>query len=333
MTTAGVAWYAKVYKKFTISVPPNFDAGVDGAGFTKDVGVSLAPDFSFDGAGRSVKAFTISVPVHTDFVPPSHAGAISVTLPPSLTVSGKGRMPAAFSVSTPPAVHVTGKEHYTKTLGLSLPPTFGFTKTANQGVSPPVYSLTGTSGAADGSSTVTGSVNPTSTSYVVVAVNVAFPLGARTISSVTCGGTAMTSLGAVDHNNTSTVGRTYLYGLSGVSTGSKSLVATFSGSVYGVLQSVAFTGATSAGTAQTGFGSGTSLSQSATCTSGQALVQAFGNRYGGFTSPSGGTNRFNGVSAQAYGSMSLSTATASVGFTATASSNEPWAAIAVPLNP
>lgn len=156
-----------------------------------------------------------------------------------------------------------------------------------------------------------------------------------TITGVTCGGVAMTPLAALSPNNSSANGIFGLFHLAGVSSGSETLVASFSGSCTGEAHSIAYTGVASVGSAVTTFGTGTSLSQSATCGPNQRILQCFGATTGvgspTWSATAGGIARF--TSPGPGGALSnLHDNLVNTTFTATPSTSLPWAGIYVVLS-
>lgn len=160
---------------------------------------------------------------------------------------------------------------------------------------------------------------------------------AATVNSLTYGGTAMTLLGTVNHNNTSAKGFTRLYGLANAPGGAQTVAVSLSdGSGWAVSNTFSYTGVASVGTVQTVFGLGTSLAQSVSRIAGQRIVQAFGHGESatgnGFTSPSGGTNRWNQNSNVGSASATFSDAVANTNFAASCASSCNWAGIALVLS-
>ena len=150
--------------------------------------------------------------------------------------------------------------------------------------------------------------------------------GQSTLSAATYGGASMSDLG----DDTLTGAQGSLYGLSGVASGSQTVTLTQANTWYAA-NSVTYLNVSSVSAAQFASGTGTSASQSVTCSAGQMIVQAFFTLNAGFT-PSGGTNRYNGNSS-GFASVTISDATSNTTFTATLSSSQNWVGIAVVLSP
>jgi hypothetical protein len=152
----------------------------------------------------------------------------------------------------------------------------------------------------------------------------AFGSAGSTNPVLTYGATTMPQLGSqVDLNGAYLL----VYGLAGVAGGAQTITESVAGLFVG--NSISFTGVTSAGTPQTYQStSTTAYSQSVTCTTGQVIVQSFEDTSGQFiTSSTGGTSRyFDGIS------FTIRTATANTTFTATLSTADGGAGIAVVLS-
>jgi hypothetical protein len=132
-----------------------------------------------------------------------------------------------------------------------------------------------------GTSTISGSWNQVVTSsggtVVVIITDYSYNVSYSGFTvSATCGGTAMTFLGAVNNNNTS-FGWTAMFGLTGVSSGTKSIAISITGSPsYAVVaNSTSYSGATGFGTFASAYGSG-SLSHTVSAATGNMVVQGFG---------------------------------------------------------
>jgi hypothetical protein len=114
----------------------------------------------------------------------------------------------------------------------------------------------------------------------------------------------------------------YCYKLSNASGGVQTVTVTTGSSSAPVANSISFTGVTTVGTPTTSTQSTTAYSQSATCTTGQMIVQSFADVGSPqITSTSGGTRQFLGnfEAIANDGALTISTATASTTFTATRS--------------
>lgn len=156
-----------------------------------------------------------------------------------------------------------------------------------------------------------------------------------TTIGVTCDGGAMTQLAALSPNNTSANGLFGLYHLAGVSSGAHTILASFSGTSASEGHSFSYTSVASVGSAVTTFGTGTSLSQSATCGPNQRILQCFGatttSGSPSWSATAGGIARFNspgpgGVLSNFHDNLVNTT------FTATPSTSLPWAGIYVVLS-
>lgn len=160
-------------------------------------------------------------------------------------------------------------------------------------------------------------------------------------------GTAMTLVGGPvtlgTYYGTATYTRWHLTGVAG---GAQSVYITPNGGYYWAAQSVSYTGVGSVGTASTlsltttGTSGTAALSQTVSCTTGQLILQGFGANSlaaSGFSSLSGGTNRWNNTGgSDAYAALCISDATATTTFHASdvlVSSALYWTGIANVLTP
>lgn len=160
-------------------------------------------------------------------------------------------------------------------------------------------------------------------------------------TTVTCGGTAMTSLGKV-HSNNSNVGYIQVFGLAtGASTGAKTIAVTVAGSVPNGIEggSISFSGVnqtTPVGTPATAFGAGTPLTAATAGSTSGNLVAGFGTAGNGITSATApSTSRYinnsnanNNAAGSAAGATSPATGSA-VTMAWAETSSDWWAEIIV----
>jgi hypothetical protein len=194
----------------------------------------------------------------------------------------------------------------------------------------PAYDATGAgSDTASNTSSISWSHTATAGAYALV-----FTVAAsETVTGVTYGGTSMTELGSVTDPSGLPF---YVYGLANVAAGAKTVAVTgssSSGQLAG--NSVSYTNVSSVGTPASTTGSGTSLSQSVTCSANQVIVQSFEAFFDDTVSSySGGNGRslmlYGGAAGQ--GSLTISDATSSTTFTASQVDPDPWAALSVVLS-
>ncbi|MCV7300872.1 hypothetical protein H7J93_14695 [Mycobacterium barrassiae] len=105
----------------------------------------------------------------------------------------------------------------------------------------------------------------------------------------------MTLLGAVFHNNNSSLGQLALYHLAGVAGGTKTVIASKSNATNSACaSSVSYLGIASVGTPASAYGASSSATQSATVPAGSLVVQGLGARGDDFSGITGGAQRFNG---------------------------------------
>jgi hypothetical protein len=189
----------------------------------------------------------------------------------------------------------------------------------------------GTSGTA---TSLTAAHTAAINAWLIVPVTV---FGSTTVSGVTFGGNAMTSMGSVaNENNQASYGILYLFKYLNTSlSGSQNIVATFSGSQAGNIASTSWKNVTTVGAIQTTFGgTNTALSQSATSGVNGRVVQAF-SAYGLGTSVSSynqtlRTSNASGTTLDLLLGDAAGTGS-SISFTATASAGVAWAGAATSL--
>jgi lysophospholipase L1-like esterase len=167
--------------------------------------------------------------------------------------------------------------------------------------------------------------------------------GGQSISSVTYGGNAMTSLGSVAvNNNPSFCGILFLYGIANQPATTKTISFTPAQSDYMVAGTVSYQNVSTVSVA-TAYGASTSpATGSTTCNTGQAVVGMLCWGYGGdqfenmsFSGLSGGTNRYSAEQTSYTSGLAISDATSTTNFTGTLSSAtyDYWAAAALTLTP
>lgn len=157
------------------------------------------------------------------------------------------------------------------------------------------------------------------------------------ISSVTCGGTAMTLVSSLAHNGSASNGSSRLYRLTGVSAGSKTISVTFGANTTMSGSSVSYLYINSIGTAQTDTNTiGAGISHNVTCTAGRRIVQMFGVRSTAtitLTSPTGGTNLVNNSDGSVGAADTISEATATTTFGVSTNVTGQWSSIGLELIP
>jgi hypothetical protein len=258
-------------------------------------------------------------------------GAAAKTITPSVSASVALKKIGAVAKTVTPTVTASVKLIKVGNVAKTVTPSVSATPHISSG---PLFDAVG-AGASSTSVGISWSHTATAGAHVFVAVSTGTSSAA--ISSVTYGGTAMTVLGSIANNNNSTQGITYLYHLAAVTGGAQTVTVSNSHPMTG--NSVSYTGVTSVGTPQTVFGSTSPFTQSVTCSTGQIILQSFGQTgyalgNSDITAYSGGTGRyrFPGTGAS-QPSLTISDATASTTFTATATSgNTNYAGIAVVLS-
>jgi len=153
----------------------------------------------------------------------------------------------------------------------------------------------------------------------------------NTLSPVTCDGTAMTLVGTVTlTGGNSGDGFISRYKITGASAVAHTISVTPSADAWMAYGSTSFTGVGSEGAAQTVTGTGTSASQSATCSTGQMILQAFigigSSGSLGKLSSTGGTALFNANNS--YAGLSIGDASASTAFSCSMPGATYWGGLA-----
>ena len=194
---------------------------------------------------------------------------------------------------------------------------------------------TGTSGVASNSQAYTAAVG----ADVFVAIS-STSVAARTLSSVTYGGVAMTNIATIGHNNVNTFGITYLYRLAGGGSGAaKTLAYAFTQNVAHVSSIFSYTGVETVGVATTSTGNSAAPSIGPiNCNSGDLILAVLGTGTGttasGITGTSGGTQRSVSNGASNWCSLAVIDSTTS-GATLRTTQNAAvgWSGIALVLSP
>lgn len=268
---------------------------------------------------------TVAVTDHKVATPAAAAVAVTGGTPTVAVTDHKVATPAAAAVTvTGGTPTVTRTDHHVATPAAAAVTVTGGTPTVTVSTPIPPFDAVGAGNTAF-SNTLSWSHTATAGACVIVAV---MSFGSATITGVTYGGVAMTSLGNRRGNNTAGQGTLYLWRLNSVSGGAQTVTATLSGFENARGNSVSYTGVTTIGTIQVASGQGTSWSQ--TTTDAGRVVQAFGAGGGPtLSSPTGGTNRY--LVSSTGGSMSISDAAAPTSFGVTSTLNPNWAGVAVVL--
>jgi hypothetical protein len=198
--------------------------------------------------------------------------------------------------------------------------------------------------------TINASTTHTATAGATVFVGVYTQLAAGNgnptswTRTVTYGGTAMTSLGVIDLNN-SHVGWIELFKLANVPGGAQTIAVTVTGGTgtFNItsIGSVSYLNVGSIGTPITNLGAGTALSSGAVSSSpGQMVAQIFGASYNGGTATSSiaaynQTSRYaqNITAAACWGGILMGDVSGALSgsFTATCAASPAWGSIAVSL--
>jgi hypothetical protein len=197
------------------------------------------------------------------------------------------------------------------------------------GGAPPVsYDATGAGNKAVSGSSISWS-HTIAGNYVVAYA----ATGASTPTTVTatCGGVSMTLLAKQGYNNTGTNGSLYMFGLFGPGSGAKTITVTFSTApTYSLGNSVSYKNVVRVGTPVAVYGNSSTVSNTMTCLPNQMLINGFGEYTAtSFTSPSGGTTRYNDV--ESITCCLIQDSGASTTFSANMASAYNWAGIGAVL--
>lgn len=193
------------------------------------------------------------------------------------------------------------------------------------------YDATGTAwgNVGDPSYTITVAAN----SYIVVFIACD---RANALTSITCGGAAMTLLATVAHNGSTANGYLSAYGLAVATSGSKTIAITGTSwaAAWQISDAVSYTGVVAVQASPvTATGSGTP-SVAATLTTGQMIVAAITrSALGGGTTlaPTGGTSRYNfAAGGGTYIAMAIADSTANLTLSSTGTGIN-WGGIALVL--
>ena len=295
--------------------------------------LTVAPVFSAAGVGMSPGRAVLRVaPVlrgSADAI--NRSRAVTLTVAPRLSAEGSPAGQQVAKLQLSPLFSATGTERYPRSASLRVAPVLAATGVGHT-VTPVAFDAS--SGPTASNSTITISHTAAAGATVVVPVMI---LGNESVSSITYAGTAMTQVGSgVALNNSSANGWLRFYKIEGVASGSASISISKTGttSIWMVAAATSYlhVGSVSVTLSNT-FGSGTSLSQSATSVSNGMVVQAFGmDKRTSAGTISGGNNRI-AYSNLTAGSLIVNDSASSATFSATAVASATWAGAYVVLNP
>ncbi|MCX2931421.1 Ig domain-containing protein [Mycobacterium sp. CVI_P3] len=296
------------------------------------------------------QVFTGSVLESTPAIVETSLGAITISTPfsqtltlstggPTITWSEQsGSLPAGLSLN-PSTGAITGTPTATGAYSVTIRATNGtdyddqaFTGSVSGLL--PTFDAVGVGGYADSSGYTSYTHTVGSNNSTVIVAIATYPYFTGTVTTVTCGGVAMTYVDKISQGSFSSQMDVYYYKLTGVSAGSKTIAVQTSGANGATsVNSVSVVNGT-AGAAQKIGGTGASFSQTISCAAGELIVQslaALGT--GGMGTFAGGTKRWDGyVDSPPYKfcNLSLSTATETTTFTAVSTGgDQSWAGMGV----
>lgn len=279
--------------------------------------------------------------------------AVITPEPVELVITGGQPLSGPVAVPSGAALMITGGTPTVTQDRLLTPGALNLTITGGQPsvvkntiITPTKASLTVTSGtptvtnqppsAYDTSVNGNGNANTISNFTITAAVGadifvaVSWDRSAIGATSVTCGGTAMTEIAFIAHDNTANNGTLRLYRLAGAGDGTaKTISVTVSGIAYYTASAISFTAVPTTLNPVTSYGSSTTASQSVTLTGpiGLYVLSAGASGPTNYTSFSGMTNRTSVSSIQTR--LLLNTVAASGTVSATSSGTNKWAGIFV----
>jgi hypothetical protein len=192
------------------------------------------------------------------------------------------------------------------------------------GVTIPAFDAVG----GTGSTTLGSTASETHTGTAGATILGIVETGSATITSLTFGGITMPLVGSIPLNNAASL--LAIYQLTNAPGGAQTVTATMPGSPGAfTFTTVGYTGVNAVSPIVTVYGTGSSLSQSATDSANQIIVQAFGSHTGGatWTALGGGTTvRLNAAH------LAIQESGSSTTFTATSNNPDIWAGAYVVLS-
>jgi hypothetical protein len=309
-----------------VAVPPGV-AGVNltpAAAFTAAANAGVTPaDFAVALAPILAAASTMQA-------------ATQIALTPVVAFGGGEHYGATIGLPFTPTIAATGVERYAAALGFALTP--AITTTGAYHAPPgPSYDTTSTTGTLAGGKTTSVTINNAANGYILCAINAVASAGTQNGNladfTVTSGALTATGVKAIQHNNGAGGGVVYLYLLTPVPAGSKTITAT-AGFIAGngPLAAVSFTNVNSSVTTTSNFGNSATPSQSTGTVGGSSIALAALGSYSAFSAAAtGGTNRVHASDSGSYG-LEVNTATTTSTVNGSTPASNIWAGIAVVLS-
>lgn len=152
------------------------------------------------------------------------------------------------------------------------------------------------------------------------------------VTGVTYGGINMKKLGQISYLGGSGNGMYTRYAIFNVPAGTASVAFTLSGSAWVTAGSTSYQNVQSIGMLRTTTETGTTMTQSATLTSGQMAVQSFGGASLTLTGHTGGTNRVR-LGSGSFAIVEMNDSNVSDTFSSSLSASKPWGGMLSTLSP
>lgn len=316
-------WWVESFADVLIAVPPQFAVTPGDLTFGADTVISVPPDLVMAGAGASLADVLVSVPPSMGVGMPAF-GSVDLTVAPLLTTDAIAHMVRDVMIAVPPHIEAAGSGKSVTDVTVSVPPTVSVTGVGADGVAAVTAGTPAGMSANATATNATFTLTATTGDYAMVDVVAA---SATAPSSVTHDGHAMTLLASRQIG--SDAAYLHRYGIAGIASGAKTVSVTFASLTIFYAAGIPLSNVVTVGTPTTAGGFG-APSQSATCSSGDVIVHAFGGYSNTFGAATGPTRVMSYVGT--YMRHFLATATTNATFGDTATSIH-WASIVTVFKP
>ncbi len=316
-------WWVESFADVLIAVPPQFAVTPGDLTFGADTVISVPPDLVMAGAGASLADVLVSVPPAMAIGLPA-AAAVTVNLAPTLAFGAVAHMGRDVTISVPPTVGVAGAGNSAAAVTVSVPPAVAYSGSGADGVSTVTLGAVASMSTDAYSTSGSFSITATTGDYAMVDVVAA---SATAPSSVTHDGHAMTLLASRQIG--SDAAYLHRYGIAGIASGAKTVSVTFASLTIFYAAGIPLSNVVTVGTPTTAGGYG-APSQSATCSSGDVIVHAFGGYSNTFGAATGPTRVMSYVGTYMRHFLATATTNATFGDTATSIN---WASIVTVFKP
>lgn len=316
-------WWVESFADVLIAVPPQFAVTPGDLTFGADTVISVPPDLVMAGAGASLADVLVSVPPAMAIGLPA-AAAVTVNLAPTLAFGAVAHMGRDVTISVPPTVGVAGAGNSAAAVTVSVPPAVAYSGSGADGVSTVTLGAVASMSTDAYSTSGSFSITTAAGDYAMVDVVAA---SATAPSSVTHDGHAMTLLASRQIG--SDAAYLHRYGIAGIASGAKTVSVTFASLTIFYAAGIPLSNVVTVGTPTTAGGYG-APSQSATCSSGDVIVHAFGGYSNTFGAATGPTRVMSYVGTYMRHFLATATTNATFGDTATSIN---WASIVTVFKP